>query len=94
MDAEDQPGGNGKDEAGSSLPEELARQIDHLVKSKFDQKEREAAWELIRDQYSLLPLELQDLYSDVQDLYRRGKFEEASALFEQWMDEARDMGLI
>jgi hypothetical protein len=93
MDAENEHGGNGKNDAGSSLPEDLTRQIDRLVKSKFDQKEREAAWELIRDHYSMLPMELQDLYTDVQDLYRRGKFEEASALFEQWLDEARDMGL-
>ncbi len=94
MEDENQPGGNGKNDADSSLPEDLARQIDRLVKSKFDEKEREAAWELIRDHYSMLPEELQDLYSDVQELYRRGKFEEASALFEQWMDEAREMGLI
>jgi len=76
------------------LPEDLANKLDRLVASHFAEKEREAAWELIRDHYNMLPQELQDLYSDVQDLYGQGRFEDASALFEQWLDEARDLGLI
>ena len=76
------------------MPEDLANKLDRLVASHFAEKEREAAWELIRDHYNMLPQELQDLYSDVQDLYGQGRFEDASALFEQWLDEARDLGLI
>ncbi|HVN53184.1 MAG TPA: hypothetical protein VMT46_02555 [Anaerolineaceae bacterium] len=94
MDAENTSGGDGKNTGGSSLPEDLANKLDRLVASHFAEKEREAAWELIRDHYNMLPQELQDLYSDVQDLYGQGRFEDASALFEQWLDEARDLGLI
>lgn len=94
MDAEDKGDGNGKNDAGSSLPEDLANKLDRLVSTHFAEKEREAAWELIRDHFNMLPQELQDLYGDVQDLYSHGKFEEASALFEVWMDVAREMGLI
>ncbi len=46
------------------------------------------------DAFGLLPLELQDLYLGVVELYRQGKREQASKLFEEWMDQAKELGLI
>jgi transposase-like protein len=77
-----------------NIPDAMARELSHLVENYFTKKEREDAWELIRHSFNMLPMELQDLYQDVMQLYRAGKHEEASKLFEQWMEDARDMGLI
>ena len=83
--------GNGEE---YDLPEEFKEQLDQVVDEHFSKKEREDARDLIRDAFAFLPLELQDLYHDIQLAHRAGNFEEASRLFEQWLSEARDLGLI
>ena len=83
--------GNGEE---FGLPEEFEEQLGQVVDEHFSKKEREDARDLIRDAFAFLPLELQDLYHDIQLAHRAGKFEEAARLFEQWLSEARDLGLI
>ncbi|HWQ83309.1 MAG TPA: hypothetical protein VN363_02015 [Anaerolineales bacterium] len=78
----------------NGLPDEFKEQLGQVVDEHFSKKEREDAQDLIRDAFAFLPMELQDLYHDIQLAYRAGKFEEASKLFEQWLGEARDLGLI
>lgn len=70
---------------------EAATQVaaDHVARS-----ERETAQDLIRDAFRSLPWELQELYQDYLEMYRRGQREEASKLFDVWMDRARKLGLI
>ena len=68
--------------------------MEDIVNQEFARQEREAAKDLLRDAYRLLPFELKELYAEVALLHRQGKFEESSRLFEEWMDEARNMGLI
>ena len=60
----------------------------------FERSEREAARDLIRDAFPMLPWDLQRLYQDYLELYHGGEREEASKLFEAWMDRARELGLI
>jgi hypothetical protein len=69
----------------------LAAQVasDHLKRS-----EREAARDLIRDVFPMLPWDLQILYRDYLERYYSGEREEASRLFEAWMDRARELGMI
>ena len=76
------------------LPEEFKEQLHQVVDEHFSKKERERCPGFIRDAFAFLPLELQELYHDIQLAHRAGKFEEASRLFEQWLSEARDLGLI
>jgi hypothetical protein len=78
----------------SEIPADMADALDRIVEDHFSKKDREDAWDLIRNSFRLLPLELQDLYHDVIDLYRQGKHEEASLRFEEWLETAREMGLI
>lgn len=75
-------------------PSEILKQIEHLVEEHFDLKEREAARDLIRDVFHLLPAELQGIYHHVLELHQEGRYEEASELFEVWMERARELGLI
>jgi tetratricopeptide (TPR) repeat protein len=72
----------------------IQERMEDIVNQEFERQERETARDLLRDAYRILPPELKDLYAEVTQLHRQGKFEESSKLFEQWMDEARDMGLI
>lgn len=72
----------------------IQERMEDIVNQEFARQEREAARELLRSGYRFLPFELKDLYVEVTQLHRQGKFEESSRLFEEWMDEARDMGLI
>ena len=76
------------------LPEEIFDQLNQVVNEHYAKKEREDAHDLIQNAFQLLPLELQELYYDIMQAYRAGKFEEASKLFEQWLDEAKELGLI
>ncbi len=68
--------------------------FNQVVQEHFEHYEQEAASDLIRDAFSLLPWELQELYSDYLALYRKGEREQAGELFEMWMDRARELGLI
>ncbi len=70
---------------------EVAAQVagDHLERS-----ERETARDLLSSAFYALPWELKELYQDYLELYRNGDREEASELFEAWMDRARDLGLL
>lgn len=77
-----------------SLPDDIIDQLGQVVNEHYAKKEREDAHDLIMNAFALLPMELQDLYHDIMVAYRAGKHEEASSLFEQWLDEARDLGLI
>lgn len=72
----------------------IDERMEDIVNQEFNRQEREAAQDLLRDGYLFLPYELKDLYSEVTELHRRGQFEESSSLFEEWMDQARRMGLI
>lgn len=74
--------------------DDILRQIEHLVEEHFDLREREAARDLIRDVFHLLPAELQGVYHHVLELHQEGRYEEASELFEVWMGRARELGLI
>jgi uncharacterized tellurite resistance protein B-like protein len=76
--------------AGDEVLNDFAKVADqHLEKI-----EREAAWDLIREAFGALPWELQDLYSTYVETYNAGQREQASKLFEMWMDQARKLGLI
>jgi hypothetical protein len=65
-----------------------------VANEHFKLHERQAARDLIRDAFHILPWELQDLYRGVVELHRAGKREEASKLFEVWLEEARDLDLL
>jgi hypothetical protein len=75
-------------------PEGIVGRLVQLAEKRFAAQDREAAQDLIRAGFGLLPLELQDLYFDMQDLYREGRREQAAELFEEWLAQARDLGLI
>ena len=75
-------------------PDDIVDRLSQVAEEHFAAREREAARELIRDGFYSLPMELQDLYLDVVELYREGKREEASERFEEWLDQARELGLI
>lgn len=77
-----------------SLPDDIIDKLGQVVNEHYAKKEREDAHDLIMNAFALLPMELQDLYHDMTAAYRAGNHEEASKLFEQWLDEARDLGLI
>lgn len=90
MDDEIENGNNLED----SLPDDIIDKLGQVVNEHYAKKDREDAHDLIMNAFALLPMELQDLYHDIMVAYRAGKHEEASRLFEQWLDEARDLGLI
>jgi len=69
-------------------------QATQVVAERFTLWEREAARDLIQDAFYLLPWELQDLYLGVVELYRQGKLGESAKLFEEWLDQARELDLI
>lgn len=72
----------------------VEQSMEDVVNQEFERQEREAAQDLIREGYSVLPYELRELYDEVRELHRRGRFEESSRLFEEWMVQAREMGLL
>jgi len=75
-------------------PDDIVGRLVQVAENRFAAQDREAAQDLIRAGFGLLPLELQDLYFDMQDLYREGRREQAAELFEEWLAQARDLGLI
>ena len=75
-------------------PEGIVGRLVQVAENRFAAQDREAAQDLILTGFGLLPLELQDLYLDMQDLYREGRREEAAELFEEWLAQARELGLI
>ena len=75
-------------------PEDILGQLVQVAENRFAAQDREAAQDLIRNGFGLLPLELQDLYFDMVDLYREGRREEAAELFEEWLAQARELGFI
>ena len=75
-------------------PEDIVDRLVRVAENRFAAQDREAAQDLIRDGFGLLPLELQDLYFDMVDRYREGRREEAAELFEEWLAQARERGLI
>jgi len=77
-------------EASGDILEQFAR----VAEEHFTKLEREAARDLIESAFNLLPWELQEGYWQVVELYREGKIEEASKAWEEWMEEARELGLI
>jgi len=83
---------------GSSMdgdqPEGILDRLVQVAENRFAAQEREAAQDLILTGFGWLPLELQDLYFDMRDLYREGRREEAAELFEEWLAQARELGLI
>lgn len=75
-------------------PSDALEQFEQVVEERFSLRERQAAMDLLRDAFHLLPWELQDLYLGVVELYRERKWAQASALFEEWLDQARELGLV
>ncbi len=75
-------------------PEGIVGRLVQVAENRFAAQDREAAHDLILTGFGLLPLELQDLYFDMVDLYREGKREQAAELFEEWLAQARELGLI
>ncbi len=75
-------------------PGDIINRLVQVAEKRFAAQDREAAQDLIRTGFGLLPLELQDLYFDMVDLYREGKREQAAELFEEWLAQARELGLI
>jgi hypothetical protein len=75
-------------------PGDIVGRLVQVAENRFAAQDREAAQDLIRAGFGLLPLELQDLYFDMQDLYREGRREQAAELFEEWLAQARELGLI
>jgi hypothetical protein len=75
-------------------PEGIVGRLVQVAENRFAAQDREAAQDLIRGGFGLLPMELQDLYFDMVDLYREGKREQAAELFEEWLAQARELGLI
>ena len=75
-------------------PEGIVGRLVQVAENRFAAQDREAAQDLIRTGFGLLPLELQDLYFDMVDLYREGKREQSAELFEEWLAQARELGLI
>jgi len=75
-------------------PDDIVGRLVQVAENRFAAQDREAAQDLIRAGFGLLPLELQDLYFDMQDLYREGRREQAAELFEEWLAQARELGLI
>jgi len=75
-------------------PDDIVGRLVQVAENRFAAQEREAAQDLILTGFGLLPLELQDLYFDMRDLYREGRREEAAELFEEWLAQARELGLI
>jgi hypothetical protein len=73
---------------------DILDQLARMAEKHFAAQEREAAWDLIRDAFGALPWELQDLYAAYVETYNAGRREQASQLFEEWMDKARELGLI
>ena len=74
--------------------EDIVGRLVQVAENRFAAQDREAAQDLIRTGFGLLPLELQDLYFDMVDRYREGKREQAAELFEEWLAQARELGLI
>jgi hypothetical protein len=75
-------------------PGDIVDRLVQVAENRFAAQDREAAQDLIRTGFGLLPLELQDLYFDMVDRYREGRREEAAELFEEWLAQARELGLI
>ncbi len=75
-------------------PDDIVNRLVQVAENRFAAHDREAAQDLIRSGFGLLPMELQDLYFDMVDLYREGKLEQAAELFEEWLSQARELGLI
>ncbi len=73
---------------------DVVNRLVQVAENRFAAQDREAAQDLIRTGFGLLPLELQDLYFDMVDLYHEGKLEQAAELFEEWLAQARELGLI
>ena len=75
-------------------PEGILDRLVQVAENRFAAQEREAAQDLILTGFGWLPWELQVLYFDMRDLYREGRREEAAELFEEWLAQARELGLI
>ena len=74
--------------------QDVLRLAAEVAGDHIERRERETAQDLIRDAFPMLPWDLQGLYQDYLELYYSGEREEASKLFEAWMDRARELGLI
>ncbi len=79
-------------ESGAS--DEMLSTFTNVADHHLEKIEREAAWDLIREAFGALPWALQDLYSTYVETYNAGQREQASKLFEMWMDQARKLSLI
>ena len=74
--------------------EDILNQAAAIANEHYAYLELDAARDLIRDAFALLPWELQEDYRDIQALYRMGKLEAANRAWDAWMENARDWGLI
>lgn len=79
---------------GTDNSEDILSQFAQVAEKHFAKLEREAARALIFGAFDFLPWELQEGYWHVVELYRQGKRSEASQAWEEWMEEARELGVI
>ncbi len=72
---------------------ELLDQVAQVIDERFAKHDRDGARELLYH-FDALPWELKEKYWDYVELNRAGKRDQASKVWEEWIDEARDMGLL
>jgi hypothetical protein len=82
------------DSTDGDRPDDIVNRLVQVAENRFAAHDREAAQDLLRGGFGLLPLELQYLYFDMLDLYHEGRREEAAELFDEWLAQARELGLI
>lgn len=79
---------------GVDRSEDVLKQFAQVAEEHFAKHEREAAKDLIQNAFDFLPWELQEGYWRVVELYRERKISEAAKAWEEWMAQARELGLI
>jgi hypothetical protein len=72
---------------------EILAQVAQVIDERFAKHDRDAARDLLYH-LDLLPWELQERYWEYAELTREGKRAEASRAWEEWLEQARDLGLI
>ncbi len=72
---------------------ELLEQVAQVIDERFAKHYEEAARDLIYN-LNALPWELQEKYWEYAEFYHEGKRAEASKAWAEWIEQARELGLI
>ncbi len=72
---------------------EILDQVAQVIDERFAKHDRDSARDLLYH-IDLLPWELQEKYWEYVDLNREGKRAEASKAWEEWLEQARELGLL